>query len=120
KTIKISATLDIKPDYKISIEDVIQECSIKKMVEIHGESSSLNFDKYIDENERLILSAIEKQRKIKEEYFRKNIKIKPLLTIQIPNKIVIDKNIDTEDTLLKKIEKLLSDEGYKKDFNYVL
>jgi len=120
KTIKISATLDIKPDYKISIEDVIEECSIKKMVEIHGESSSLNFDKYTDENERLILSAIEKQNKIKKEYYKKNIEIKPLLTIQIPNKIILDKHIDTEDNLLKKIEKLLNKKGYKKDFNYVL
>ena len=120
KTIKISATLDIKPDYKIFIEEVIEECSIKKMVEIHGESSSLNFDKYTDETERLILSAIEQQKKIKKEYFKKNIEINPLLTIQIPNKIVVDKDIDTEDYLLKKIEELLDKEGYKKDFNYAL
>ncbi len=120
KTIKISATLDIKPDYKISLEEVIEECSIKKMVEIHGESSSLIFDKYTGETERLILSAIEQQKKIKKEYFKKNIEINPLLTIQIPNKIVVDKDIDTEDYLLKNIEVLLEKEGYKKDFNYAL
>lgn len=120
KTIKISATLDVKPDYKVSIKEVIDECSIKKMVEIQGESSLINFDKYVGEVERLILSGIEQQKKIKEEYHKENIQIKPLMTIQIPNKILIDKAINTEDNLLKKIELLLNEKGYKKDFNYAI
>lgn len=120
KTIKVSATLEQnkeKPNYKITYDDVRSESSIKQNVVISSLNQWIkNIDKYSEE-EQLIISAIEKQKQIKEAYKKNKIDFNPLILIQIPD----GKNIEGEKTdklLLNKIDNLLVSKGYKKGFNY--
>lgn len=123
KIIKVSATLqqvNDNPDYIITYEDVRQECAIKKSIEINSFDHSIrNIDKY-SENIQLILSAIKKQKEVKKAYYKNNINIKPLIIIQIPDNVVIDKIISTEDLLIQKIEEFLEKNNYKRGINYAI
>lgn len=122
KIIKVSATLkqkDIEPDWIITYDDVIKEAAIKKMIDISSVDTSLkNYDQ-MDETAQLILSAINKQKEVKEAYFKNKIDIKPLIVIQIPDNVNVD-GISTEKELLKKIDELLSKYNYEKGINYAL
>lgn len=121
KTIRISATLDQvnkDVDYRISYDDVIEECAIKKNIEINGVNSCINNIWNYDENEQLILSAIEKQKEVKAEYIKKNINIKPLIIIQIPDKISIESGFNSEEYLLDKITSFLEKNNYKKGITF--
>lgn len=123
KTIKLSATLEqskINCDYKISYDKVIDECAIKKVVEINGVNAQIKDISNYHENEQLILSAIAKQKEIKEQYFKRGLNIKPLILVQIPDKVVIDNEIDTEDLLLNSIVNLLEQNGYKQGINFAI
>lgn len=122
KIIKVSATLkqkDIEPDWIITYDDVINEAAIKKMVDISSVDTSLkNYDQ-MDETTQLILSAINKQKEVKEAYFKNKIDINPLIVIQIPDNVNVD-GISTEKELLIKIDELLKKYKYKKAKNYAL
>lgn len=123
KEIRVSATLEqVKEevDYKITYDDVREEAAIKENVIISEINSNLkNIDQY-DEEEQLILSAIEKQKEIKEAYFKNKININPLILIQIPDNVVIDKDIKTEEHLLNKINNILEKHNYEKGYNYAI
>lgn len=123
KIIRVSATLEETNkhvDYRINYNDVIDECAIKKMVEINGVDPNINKIENYHENEQLIWSAIEKQKEIKKEYAKNNINIKPLIIIQIPTNIVIDEEIDSEVCLLNKIISFLEKKGYKKQITFAI
>lgn len=124
KIIKVSATLSQvqqTPDYKITYDDVREECAIKKNVQISSIDQNVNNIEKYTENSQLILSALEKQKKIKNAYFRKNINnVNPLILIQIPDEVVIDNEISTEKQLLIEIEKLLQVNGLVKKCNYAI
>ncbi len=121
KIIKVSATLDqkdIKPDYTITYDDVREEAAIKENVIISQINEKVSdIDKY-NEEEQLIISAIEKQKEVKQQYLKHKININPLILIQIPDKVTIDKEITTENLLLKRIESILEKQGFKKGYNY--
>lgn len=123
KVIKVSATLEQKgekPDHIITYDDVREEAAIKENVIISQINEKLNNKSKYNEEEQLIISAIEKQKEIKEQYYKYKIDINPLILIQIPDKVTIDKEITTEDLLLKRIENILEKQGFDKKYNYAI
>ncbi len=122
KVIKVSATLEQKgekPDHIITYDDVREEAAIKENVIISQINEKLNDKSKYNEEEQLIISAIEKQKEIKEEYKKNKIDIDPLILIQIPDKINFNDEITSEDKLLKRIESILEKQGFNKKYNYV-
>ena len=122
KVIKVSATLEQKgekPDHIITYDDVREEAAIKENVIISQINEKLNDKSKYNEEEQLIISAIEKQKEIKEEYYKNKIDIHPLILIQIPDKINLNDEITSEDKLLKRVESILEKQGFKKKYNYV-
>lgn len=121
KIIKVSATLEQKgekPDCIITYDDVREEAAIKENVIISQINEKVSdIDKY-NEEEQLIISAIEKQKEVKQQYVKHKIDINPLILIQIPDKVTIDKEITSEDLLLKRIESILDKQGFKKGWDY--
>lgn len=121
KIIKVSATLEQKgekPDCIITYDDVREEAAIKENVIISQINEKVSdIDKY-NEEEQLIISAIEKQKEVKKQYVKHKIDINPLILIQIPDKVTIDREITSEDLLLKRIESILDKQGFKKGYNY--
>lgn len=118
KTINVSATLEeknIKPDYKISFEQVREECAIKKYVNISSYNDSIKNPNNYEENELLVLSAIQKQKEVKQQYFKKNINVNPLILVQIPNDTISENSY-----VLNQIKALLEKNNFKKDFNYAI
>ena len=76
KIIKVSATLEQvneEPDYIITYDDVKEEAAIKKNVIISQINQKLININKLDEEEQLIISAIEKQKDIKKMYQKNNI-----------------------------------------------
>ncbi|MBR4025575.1 MAG: DEAD/DEAH box helicase family protein, partial [Mycoplasmataceae bacterium] len=123
KIIKVSATLEQvneEPDYIITYDDVKEEAAIKKNVIISQINQKLININKLDEEEQLIISAIEKQKDIKKMYQKNNIEFNPLIIVQIPDNINIDADIKTEDQLLKKIDSILEKYNYKKSYNYAI
>lgn len=118
RAIHISATLD-DPDYVVSLKDVREEAVIKKSVLINcGKSSDYDLDTD-DEIEQLLYSAIKKQNEVKKAYFRRNIKNKPLIIVQIPDR-QRTKNIDTDDYYIPKVKKILEKQGFFEGNNYAI
>ncbi len=118
KQIEISATLD-NPDYTISLKEVREECAIKKNVVV-------NTGKIIDgdldsksEIDQLISSAINKQKDVKEAYFNRNIRNKPLILIQIPDRQKLS-GINTDDYYLREVRNSLDRKGYVEGYNYAI
>lgn len=118
KTICVSATLD-NPDFVISVHEVRDEAAIKKEIEINSGTTEMPKDLEVgDEIEILVKSALDKQKTIKKEYFKKNISNQPLILIQIPNN-KFAANF-TDDYYKKRVEDIIEKMGYKKDLNYAV
>ena len=123
KIIKVSATLkekDFNVDYEITYDDVRSECAIKKNVVISSLNNKIKDIDKMCEEEQLIISALEKREEVKEVYKKKKIDMNPLILIQIPDNVNIDKDISTEKQLLDKIENILEKRGYKKGYNFAI
>ena len=123
KIIKVSATLEDKDKdnyYEITYDEVREEAAIKQNVIISQLNNKVENIEQLDEDEQLIVSAIEKQKEIKKQYIKNKINMNPLILIQIPDNIVIDKDVKSEDQLLNKVNNILEKYGYKKGYNYAI
>ena len=101
--IRVSATTKTNKEaeyIEIKELDVIAEGLITKALYIN-ESMESNMT-LEDEHEYLLGLALEKRNLIKEEYKNRNIRINPLIIIQMPN---------NSDDYIKKIEKILNEKG---------
>lgn len=102
--IRVSATTKKNKEAEfIQIDeiDVINEGLITRALYIN--ENVKNDEKLEDEHEYLLNLAIEKQKAIRNEYLNHEIKINPLIIIQLPNK---------SDDLIEQIEKVLKKKGY--------
>lgn len=119
KTVKAEAIIgDINPEYIIRVSattktnkeaeyieinelDVINEGLITRALYINENVSN---DKVLsNEHEYLLDLAIEKRKAIKEEYIKQNIKVNPLIIIQVSN---------NSDELINQIESILEERKY--------
>lgn len=122
KTVKAEAIIDyIGPKYIVRVSATTKTNKEAEYIEIDEldviNAGLITRALYINENvtdekiltnehDYLIDLAINKRKAIKEEYFKKNIQVNPLIIIQLPNK--------SED-LIKQIEELLEEKGYSYD-----
>lgn len=122
KTVKAEGIIDyLKPNYIIRVSattqknkeaefiqideiDVINEGLITRALYINENVN--NQEELKNEHEHLLNLAIEKQKAIRKEYLSNNIRINPLIIIQVPSK---------SDDLIKQIENILKEKGYTYD-----
>lgn len=119
KTVKAEGIIDyLNPNYIIRVSattkknkeaefiqideiDVINEGLITRALYINENVN--NNEELKNEHEYLLNLAIEKQKAIRKEYLNNEIRINPLIIIQVPSK---------SDDLIKQIENILKEKGY--------
>lgn len=119
KTVKAEGIIDyLNPNYIIRVSattkknkeaefiqideiDVINEGLITRALYINENVN--NNEELKNEHEYLLNLAIEKQKAIRKEYLNSEIRINPLIIIQVPSK---------SDDLIKQIENILKEKGY--------
>ncbi len=97
-------------DVKIDDEDVINSGIIKQSIRFQTQEDIklINEFKELDQDEKMLKLAINKRNEIIEEYFKLNIKVNPLIMIQLPNDS--EKYSDKGDKLKNKIINFLDNE----------
>jgi type III restriction enzyme len=101
-TIEISATPFDNPDINVETQRVIDEGMIKQNI-IVNEGINSELDLYNMNSEEIILDfGYKKLIEIDKNYTINNIKVKPLMLIQIPNKEAGQDKIDKVKDFLKK------------------